>query len=175
MATIRRESFTGTRITFNTQTPFEKVIERLNVSIHNPSSPSWADVASRIKTSSLDAAAFTTLIQSSLGPHDFMKFAEFDHGAWVPLFGVGDGRRAKRIILGNPLIAITMLNHDMGAGLYVPVEILVLESSEARGTDVVYQLPSGLIAEGRDNQALMDAAKVLDGKLEELVASIVAP
>jgi len=103
-----------------------------------------------------------------------MKFAEFDHGEWVPLFGVGDGRRAKRIILGNPLIAITMLKHDMGAGLYVPVEILVLEDSEARGTNVVYQLPSGLIAEGRDNEKLMAAAHILDLKLEELVGSIVA-
>lgn len=35
--------------------------------------------------------------------------------------------KSKRIILGNPLIAITMLKHDMTAGLAVPVELLVLE------------------------------------------------
>lgn len=68
-----------------------------------------------------------------------------------------------------------MLKHDMGAGLYVPVELLVLEPEEGKGTNVVYQLPSGLIAEGRENEELMAAAKVLDGKLEKLVESIVNP
>lgn len=177
MASVKRETYTGTRITFSTPSPFEEVIERLNTSIHNPSSPSWSEVASAIKPSSpsFNAAAFTTLIQSALGRHDFMKFNEFDHGSWVPLFGVGDGRRAKRIVLGNPLIAITMLKHDMGAGLYVPVELLVLESENKGTTDVVYQLPSGLIAEGRGSEELMAAAQVLDGKLEKLVESIVGP
>jgi len=91
------------------------------------------------------------------------------------LFGAGDGRRSKRIILGNPLIAITMLQHDMGAGLYVPVEILLLEDLNGKGTSVVYQLPSGLIAEGRGDEKLMSAAEKLDGKLEKLVENIVAP
>lgn len=172
---FNRETYTGTRITVQTDTSFETVLERLNNSIQNPSSPSWADVASKIKPSdpAFDAATFTTLIQSALGPHDFMKFAEFDHGAWVPLFGVGDGRRAKRIILGNPLIAITMLEHDMGAGLYVPVELLLLE--DGRSTHIIYQLPSGLIAEGRGDERLTTAAKILDVKLQKLVENIAAP
>lgn len=93
----------------------------------------------------------------------------------MPLFGVGDGRRAIRVILGNPLIAITMLQHDMGAGLYVPVEVLVLEDRNSAGTSVIYQLPSGLIAEGRGNENLMSAAQALDAKLEKLVESVVAP
>jgi uncharacterized protein (DUF302 family) len=70
---------------------------------------------------------------------------EFNHGGWVPLFGVGEGMKSKRIILGNPLIAITMLKHDMTTGLAVPVELLVLEK-KGGGVNLIYQLPSALIA-----------------------------
>lgn len=45
---------------------------------------------------------------------------------------------------GNLLVAITMLKHGLTAGLAVPVELLVLERKE--GVDLIYQLPSALIA-----------------------------
>jgi uncharacterized protein (DUF302 family) len=52
---------------------------------------------------------------------------------------VGGGRKCKRILLGNPLVAITMLKHDMKAGLSVPVELLVVEATreEGGGVDLV--------------------------------------
>ena len=36
---------------------------------------------------------------------------------------------------GNPLIAITMIRHDITAGLFAPVEILVTEKDERSGHD----------------------------------------
>jgi uncharacterized protein (DUF302 family) len=85
---------------------------------------------------------------------------------------VGDGRKCKRIILGNPLIAITMLRHDMKAGLFVPVELLVVEvNAEGGGVDLVYHLPSALISDG-NNPNLEAAAQKLDEKLEKLVRRI---
>ena len=36
-----------------------------------------------------------------------------------------------RWIFGNPLIAITMIRHDLTAGLFAPVEILVTEAEES--------------------------------------------
>jgi uncharacterized protein (DUF302 family) len=95
---------------------------------------------------------------------------EFNHGAWVPLFEVGEGRKSKRIILGNPLIAITMLKHDMTAGLAVPVELLVLEREE--GVDLIYQLPSALIAGLNRDEELVKAVERLDEKLERLVGDV---
>jgi uncharacterized protein (DUF302 family) len=86
---------------------------------------------------------------------------------------VGGGRKNKRILLGNPLIAITMLKHDMKAGLSVPVELLVTESDEGDGgVDLVYHLPSTLIAAGSRNTELMAAAQKLDEKLQRLVTQI---
>jgi uncharacterized protein (DUF302 family) len=77
----------------------------------------------------------------------------------------------KRIILGNPLIAITMLKHDMTAGLAVPVELLVLEKKEG-GVDIIYQLPSALIAGLNRDEELVKAVEILDGKLEGLVRDV---
>jgi len=89
----------------------------------------------------------------------------------VPLFGVGDGLKSKRIILGNPLIAITMLKHDMITGLAVPVELLVIETYEG-GVDLIYQLPSALIAGLNRDEKLVSAVAELDRKLEALVNEV---
>jgi len=64
---------------------------------------------------------------------------------WLPLFLPKFKLNIKRIILGNPLIAVTMLKHDISAGLYVPVELLAQEKEDG-GTDLVYTTPSHLIA-----------------------------
>jgi len=82
---------------------------------------------------------------------------------------VGSGLQLKRIILGNPLIAITMLEHDLRAGLAVPVELLVRELGEGKGTDLVYHLPSSVVVGGSEDSKLIEAAGRLDGKLGELV------
>lgn len=79
--------------------------------------------------------------------------------------------KSKRVILGNPLIAITMLKHDITAGLAVPVELLVLEKKEG-GADLVYQLPSALIAGLNHDPSLLGAAEELDRKLEKLVGDV---
>jgi uncharacterized protein (DUF302 family) len=80
--------------------------------------------------------------------------------------------KAKRIILGHPLVAIMILKHDMTAGLAVPVELLVLEKEG--GVDLVYQLPSALIAGLNRDEKLVSVADALDRKLEKLVQDVVA-
>lgn len=77
-------------------------------------------------------------------------------------------------MLGNPLIAITMLKHDRAAGLAVPVELLLLENEDRASTTVLYQLPSALIARINTEPELVKAAEALDEKLDALVQYIVA-
>lgn len=134
-------------------------------------------------------------VEAVLGPHGFMFFAEIDHGNWIQLFmpssndsGAEENkksavaRQCKRIILGNPLIAMTMLQHDLNAGLAVPVELLLVEQDEEEeeegegekksGTRILYQLPSALIARVNTNPELREAAEKLDEKLEALVKHV---
>jgi uncharacterized protein (DUF302 family) len=101
-----------------------------------------------------------------VGESGFMLFSEFDHGAWIGKFGIH--RRVLRWILGNPLIAITMLRHDIGAGLFVPVEILLTDRLKEQGSTVTYVRPSSLIAV-EDNPQLLAAAQALDTKLHMLI------
>jgi hypothetical protein len=72
-----------------------------------------------------------------------MLFHEIDHGGWLPRFGIN--RRVVRWILGNPLIAITMICHDIRAGLFAPPEVPVTEKDRGPGTTITYVRPSSLI------------------------------
>ena len=64
-----------------------------------------------------------------------------------------------------------MLKHDLTAGLAVPVEVLLLEKISERGggVDIVYQLPSALIAGLNKDPEWVKAVEVLDSKLAALV------
>ena len=99
-----------------------------------------------------------------------MLFSEIDHGGWIPIFGLQ--RNAVRWIFGNPLIAIMMLRHDIAAGLFVPVELLLV-NNPAGGAILIYVRPSSLIAVD-DNPELLAAARALDAKFEALVARATA-
>ncbi len=62
-----------------------------------------------------------------------------------------------------------MLRHDIAAGLFVPVELLLVDGADGDGASLFYVRPSSLI--GIDgNPGLLAAAKALDAKVEALVA-----
>ena len=97
-------------------------------------------------------------------PFHNWRNAYYDHAAPVP--------RTTRYILGNPLVAETMIVHDPYVPLNVPPTILVLEKPDKSGTQVVYYLPSSVIAvsaTGNVKAELRTAAEALDEKLEALV------
>jgi|SRR5215467_12535143 len=89
---------------------------------------------------------------------------------WIAKYGIR--RRALRWIFGNPLIAITMLRHDLQAGLFVPIELLLLETEDQRRCSVSYVRPSSLIAINREPE-LLAAAQALDAKAHAYVAAAV--
>jgi len=95
-----------------------------------------------------------------------------NHGAWLSVYGIR--RRTVRWILGNPTLAVTMIRHDVNAGLFVPVELLLTEQSKGRGTSVLYVRPSSLIALDTASVELRAAVRVLDEKLSALVDDITA-
>jgi hypothetical protein len=76
-----------------------------------------------------------------------------------------------RWILGNPLIAITMLRQDIAAGLFVPVELLLVDNTESGGALLIYVRPSSLIAMNGDPE-LLAAARALDAKFEALISRV---
>jgi hypothetical protein len=96
-----------------------------------------------------------------------MIFSEIDYAGWIRIYGLN--RRVLRVILGNPLIAITMLREDVSAALFAPVELLLTDN--ATGTSIQYVRPSSLIVIN-DNPPLLKAAQALDEKLETLISTV---
>ena len=111
---------------------------------------------------------YEAAVEPYVGPSGFMLFASFDHGAWISKAGID--QRVVRFIIGNPLIAITMLRHDVTAGLFVPVELLVVEEPGG-GASLSYVRPSSLMMI-EPNAMLLTAAEALDAKLDALGAKV---
>ncbi|WP_454883895.1 DUF302 domain-containing protein [Sphingomonas oryzagri] len=161
---INPKPFTGVRIEVTTSVGFDEVLERLRASMGrvNP-----AEIVRLAQTGISEKEFVQTVTEKYEGESGFMRFAEIDHGGWLPKFGIH--RRSVRWILGNPLIAVTMIRHDITAGLFAPVEILVTEAEDGQGTTITYLRPSSLMVI-EDNPPLRIAASLLDAKFEALIA-----
>src|SRR5271155_492306 len=161
--------FTGVRITVSTTVAFDEVLCRLRQVMGHTTLSELVDLAHKPITQ----AEFVSQVQERfVGESDFMIFAELDHGGWLSKFEIH--RRVVRWILGNPLLAITMIRHDITAGLFAPVELLIAENGNGHGATLTYVRPSSLMVVV-ENPPLRAAAEKLDAKLDELVARVVSP
>jgi uncharacterized protein (DUF302 family) len=104
-------------------------------------------------------------IEAMAGPSGFMLFGTSDHGALLRI--VGQKRKAVQYVVGNPLFALQMTQHDIRASLYAPLRVLIYENGEGK-TCVEYDKPSSLFGQfGKDR--ISPTAAMLDNKLEALV------
>jgi uncharacterized protein (DUF302 family) len=105
---------------------------------------------------------FEASVHSREGTSGFMCFLTVDHGVWLARMGVN--AKARMYTIGNSLIARTMLEHNIAAGLNVPVRLMIYEDAANRITRLAYDLPSSLMS-GLQNEKVTAAAKKLDAKL----------
>lgn len=115
-----------------------------------------------------DLEDFERTFKAREGSSGFMRFMVIDHGEWLTRF-YNQLTKATLIVLGNPLVAITMLKHDLGAGLNVPTRIYIYEGPDGR-THIVYDLPSTQM--GNLTEEAQAAAMGLDAKLIALATEI---
>jgi uncharacterized protein (DUF302 family) len=99
------------------------------------------------------------------GEQSLMIFGSHDHGTLFLL--IGERRKAKRYTLGNPRVAIKMTSHDIRAGLYVPLTVLVYEVGENL-VRVEFDQPSSLLGQF-NNIRVNEVAKELDAKLAKVI------
>ena len=166
---MRTKEFTGIRVEVETSLSFEEVTQRLQATTGQATLQDMIRIAGDVK----NGDEYDRVIKDQYaGPSGLIRFAEVNHGAWISVYGVR--RRTVRWLLGNPTLAITMIRHDVDAGLFVPVELLVTEQPEGRGTSVLYVRPSSLIALDTASVELRAAVRELDEKLSALVDEITA-
>src|SRR5439155_14812658 len=88
-----------------------------------------------------DAEKVRAKLEAMVGPSGFMLFRTSDHGALLRL--AGQKKKAIQYLLGNPLFAIQMTQHEIRAGLYAPLRVLLYEDEKGK-TCVEYDKPSSL-------------------------------
>lgn len=162
MATETR--FDGVRVRYDSAKSYDELVAAL-----------LADIGEQpVPINDISAAppgewhSYEHAVEKYVGPSGFMLFAVLDHGVWISKTGIE--RKVLRVILGNPLIAITMIRHDVTAGLFAPVELLILD--EGNGSSLTYVKPSSLMVV-EPNPPLLEAAEALDTKLAALAAKVV--
>ncbi len=115
-----------------------------------------------------DAKGVRTKIESMAGPSGFMLFGTQNHGQLLRLVGLR--RKAVQYVVGNPLIALQMTQHDIRASLYAPLRVLIYEDESGK-TCLEYDRPSSLFGQF-GNDRIRPIATMLDRKLDALVTAI---
>jgi uncharacterized protein (DUF302 family) len=116
-----------------------------------------------------DAEGTSAKIEAMAGPSGFMLFATHNHGALLRL--AGQKRKAVQYVVGNPLFAFQMTQHDIRASLYAPLRVLIYEDERGR-TCLEYDKPSSLFGQFND-AGIAPVASMLDRKLENLVTTAI--
>ncbi len=80
-------------------------------------------------------------------------------------------------MFGNPLIAQSMLKHDLTGALHVPLSVLITEKADGTGTKIVYDDPTSTVPVpasqgGPVNADLQAATEQLSQKLEKLLQTV---
>jgi uncharacterized protein (DUF302 family) len=158
-------SFVGTRLRFQSPKTFNELLAALLADIGDKPVP-----IDELAAAFDSWAAYQRKVRSYVGPSGFMLFSSFNHGGWIKKAGIH--REALRLIIGNPLIAIIMLRHDLTAGLFAPVELLLTDEAGG-GSALTYVAPSSLMVV-EPNPPLAAAAHDLDAKLAALATKVTA-
>jgi uncharacterized protein (DUF302 family) len=108
-------------------------------------------------------------IEAMVGPSGFMVFRTSDHGRLLRL--AGQKKKAIQYLVGNPLFAMQMTQHDIRASLYAPLRVLIYENEEGT-TSVEYDSASSLLGQF-GNAKVTEVANMLDRKMERLVAQAI--
>ncbi|KAI0062731.1 hypothetical protein BV25DRAFT_1915863 [Artomyces pyxidatus] len=164
------EEYTVQRVTYHSALPPSEVLAQLDKLVHRDASDGQALPA--LLTSKTKGEIVQRLNDISGG--DFMVFGTLRHSDWIKTYFEMDAMPTLvSYKVGSPLVATTMLAHTLLTSLYLPTKILIVgkDVDESKGTKVIYDLPSSMIAAG-DRGDLRDAALVLDAKLEDLTKRI---
>jgi uncharacterized protein (DUF302 family) len=155
-----------TRITVeHVQVVADKPFDKLTKTFEEQLGKFHAEVYQSL-TAGVDANSVRAKLEAMAGPSGFMLFSTSNHGALLRL--AGQKRKAIQYVVGNPLFALQMTQHDIRASLYAPLRVLIYENEDGK-TYVEYDRPSSLFGQF-GNPRVTEVAAMLDRKLEQLVA-----
>jgi uncharacterized protein (DUF302 family) len=164
LATVQRHVHLMARLNVFTEMPFGEFCTAFEQAAPVFDVAPFLEIAGRADTTWDDVEKLT----HSLAPHDLMIYARIDVRPLVALAGLAVD--AVEYLLGNHVIATSMLRHDANALLYAPLRVLVY--SDPSGCAVfAIDRPSTVFA-GLDNNDIAATGVSLDHKVAALLRAI---
>ncbi|KAF5363605.1 hypothetical protein D9756_000681 [Leucocoprinus leucothites] len=163
-------------MTFDTSLSYTEVVVRLDEAINKQGS---GGILMKLKSAKSREEINEVVNAITKLENDFLYFLDIRHHPWLNIYYETTTTPSTVLYtIGNPLIAQTILRHDLRAGLHIPPRLLVQEKADGKGTLVMYQLPSSVMVipnEGgvNENEELKRAVKSLDEKFEALAKKVV--
>jgi uncharacterized protein (DUF302 family) len=159
------QSLSVNHLVYSTTRSFDAVVRSFETAVGTLEDVGWAPIAA----AATDTADFEKRVTAKLGPSGFTRFLTLDHGYWLSF--LGQPGKARHYVIGNPLIAITMLRHDFRAGLNVPVRVYIYRDEASDTTRLEYDQPSTLMS-GLANADVTAAAQKLDARLAAMAEQV---
>lgn len=156
--------FTTEHLVVSSNQPYDQVIQALEAQLGQ--GKEWEAVFEHLYETHASWEQVTQSIEPLVGSSGFLIFSTFDDTVLLSM--VGKPTKARLYILGNPLLAIHMLQHVPEVALYVPLRLVVYQDEQGR-VFASYDQPSSVLG-SYENEAIVRVAQLLDQKLAALVA-----
>ncbi len=128
----------------------------------------WEKIARALNTPTTSWEEAHQIIEQQLGTSGFTILSKIEPGALLRLSG--KPTRATQYAIGNPLLAIQMIEQAPEAALYAPLRLAVYENRAGKAV-VAYERFTSQLAQ-YPNPEIAPVAQLVEQKLEELVAEV---
>jgi hypothetical protein len=160
VTTPTAHAFSGERLEWIVDRPYEEVMRSLHQILRKPS-PRRLKFILILKRK----AALERYIQRIARDLGLMILGSVPHGSVLGL--LGGPKRAQMLLIGNPLVALGMMQLRPEAGVYAPLRVMFTEASSGK-TRITYDRPSRLLGQWPE-PVFASTGRMLDEKLERLV------
>jgi len=148
-------------VTFSTKTPYETFVDKFESQLGHHNISAYQNLLNDPKKTT----EVENILHGQEGSSGLMIFAVYDHGALLMIKSAP--QKAHQYVIGNPLVAARMTEHNIGAALYAPLRVLVYADS-AGNARAEYDLPTSLFGQFQ-NEKVTQVARELDHKLSDLI------
>ena len=108
-----------------------------------------------------EIARVTDELKHLQGDAGLVIFSVATHGEWLQI--LSDKRNARQYVIGNVLVSTQMTQHELAAGLYAPLRVMLYENGAGTAT-FEYDRPSTLFGQYGDERVTA-VAKDLDRQI----------
>ena len=106
---------------------YEAVREALNEQLGKQAD--WKKIAQEMKTTNPEWKQISKIITRQMGPSGFAVFSKIEFGPLLAL--KGSPAKAVQYLIGNPLLALMMIERVPEAALYAPLKLVLYEDQPA--------------------------------------------